>query len=273
MEFKNQTRAKKQTKLSYLGTTESNPKLLKNTKVSNVLTYFIMLSPAKTSGYNVCPYSTPECRLGCLHNSGHVKIQDRSNKNTVRNARIKKSRLFFENQEFFMNWLVAEIKSKQKKAQKENMNFAVRLNMTSDIDWTNVYLNGKTIFDLFSDVQFYDYTKNYRMFEKQLPTNYHLTLSYTGRNEKKSIEMLNKGNNVAVVFDTDNLPETWNGFPVINGDLTDYRPLDGNGVVVGLKYKELADKEINEELKKSCFVVQTVKTVNVPKNKIKAVAV
>ena len=65
--------------------------------------------------------------------------------------------------------------------------------------------------------------------------------------------------NVAVIFDSKDFPETWNGFPVINGDLTDYRPLDGEGVVVGLKYKELADKQTNEELLNSCFVVRVCK--------------
>jgi hypothetical protein len=265
MEFINRSRAKKQTGLSYLGNVEINPKLMKSTKVSNVKTYSLMLSPSNTSGYNVCPYSTPECRLGCLHNSGRVKVEDRSGKDKIRKARIKRTKLFVEEQEFFMNWLIAEIKAEQIKAKNERLYFAVRLNTLSDIDWTKVYLNGKTIFDVFSDVQFYDYTKNHKMFEKQLPSNYHLTLSYTGRNLQKSIETLNKGNNVAVIFDTPNFPESWNGFPVINGDLTDYRPLDGNGVVVGLKYKELADKEINEELKKSCFVVNTI---NVPETKI-----
>jgi hypothetical protein len=268
MKFINRSRAMKATGLSYLGNVETNPKLIKSTKVLNVKTYSLSLSPANTSGYNVCPYSTPECRLGCLHNSGRSKMV--KSRKVLHNARAKKTKLFFENQEFFMNWLVAEIEAEMKKAYRDNFDFAVRLNTLSDIDWTNVYLNGKTVFQLFPDVQFYDYTKNHKMFEKELPSNYHLTLSYTGRNEVNCIRMLNKGFNVAVVFDTDNFPEKWNGFPVVNGDLTDYRPLDGNGVIVGLKYKELADKEINEELKNSCFIVRTV---NVPETKITTVKV
>jgi len=270
MEFKNRSQAKKQTKLSYLGNVEINPKLMKSTKVSNVKTYSLMLSPSNTSGYNVCPYSTPECRLGCLHNSGRVKIEDKSNKNKIRNARMKKTKLFFEQRKFFMDWLVAEIEAEKQRANNEGFDFSIRLNTLSDIDWTEIKHNNKTIFDLFPNVQFYDYTKNHKMFDKQLPKNYHLTLSYTGRNLKKSIETLQKGYNVAVVFDTPEFPETWNGFPVVNGDLTDYRPLDGNGVVVGLKYKELADKEVNKAIKESCFVVNTV---NVPETKVITVEV
>ena len=270
MKFKNRSQATKQTGINYLGNTEINPKIKKNTIVSNVKTYSLMLSPDKTSGYDVCPYSTPECRLGCLHNSGHVKLNDRSGKYTVRNARIKRTKLFFEEYEFFMNWLIAEIKAEQNKAKNEGLNFAVRLNTFSDIDWTKQYINGKTLFEIFSDVQFYDYTKNFRMFEKQLPENYHLTLSYTGRNKAKCLKILQNGYNVAVIFDTPQFPEKWYGFPVINGDLTDYRPLDNNGVVVGLQFKYSANKEIDKQVKNSCFVVNTI---NVPETNITTIPV
>ena len=51
------------------------------------------------------------------------------------------------------------------------------------------------------------------------------------------------GINVAVVFTTSRseaLPETWNRFPVIDGDLHDCRFLDPTGVVVGLRAKGVA---------------------------------
>ena len=38
------------------------------------------------------------------------------------------------------------------------------------------------------------------------------------------------------------LPETWNGRPVIDGDLSDLRFLDSRGVIVGLKAKGSARK-------------------------------
>lgn len=257
MNFINRSQAVKATKLSYLGSINSSAKLIKNKKVSNNYTYVLYLSPAGTSGYNVCPYSTPECRLGCLHSSGRVKVEDHSGKDMIKRARIKKTILFHEDHNFFMEWMIAEMKSYQAKAKKDNYAFSVRLNGTSDIDWENVYYKGKNIMQHFPDVQFYDYTKNWKRFDADLPINYHLTFSYTGRNLKQSLSLLSKGYNVAVVFDSKNLPETWQGYEVINGDLTDYRPLDGNGVVVGLKYKELANKEINERVKNSCFVVKT----------------
>jgi hypothetical protein len=99
------------------------------------------------------------------------------------------------------------------------------------------------------------------MIMKQLPANYHVTLSYSGKNESLCKKYLAKGGNVAVVFnvkDVNDFPITWNGFKVVNGDETDYRPADGNGVVVGLKWKHIANKENNETIKNSKFVVQVV---------------
>jgi hypothetical protein len=116
--------------------------------------------------------------------------------------------------------------------------------------------------EIFPETTFYDYTKNPKRMSKKLPENYHLTFSYTGRNEYISKKILDQGKNVAVIFNLKKgqpLPETWNGYPVIDGDLTDYRPLDGEGVVVGLRWKNIANKEMNEKIKKSRFVVQVVK--------------
>lgn len=254
--FVNRAQAKIMTGLSYIGTINSSAKIIKSKIVSKVYTYIVYLSPAGTSGYQVCPNATKECMMGCLSNSGRVKVEEYAGKSVIKKARIKKTKLFFEQQEFFMRWMVAEIISYQKKAEKDGYAFSCRLNGTSDIDWTEIYLDGKNIFEIFPDVQFYDYTKDAKRFVN-MPDNYHLTFSYSGRNEAMSKKLLAQGFNVAVVFDTPDFPETWNGFPVINGDLTDYRPLDGSGVVVGLKYKKLADNDINEYVKNSCFVVRT----------------
>ena len=50
------------------------------------------------------------------------------------------------------------------------------------------------------------------------------------------------GGNVAVVF-RNQLPKTWKGFEVVNGDDTDLRFLDKRGVVVGLIEKGKAKKD------------------------------
>jgi len=257
MNFTNQSQAKKQTGLSYLGGVSTSAKISHSEKYSHQHTYALYLAPAKVSGYNVCSHSTPECRMGCLHTSGHTGIEINSGGNTIQKSRIKKTRLFFEEKDFFMAWMIAEIKSKKAKAERMGFYFSVRLNATSDIDWQKVYYKGKTIFEIFPDVIFYDYTKNHNKFN-DIPDNYHLTLSYTGRNWVKCLDVLSKGFNVAMVFnvkDEKQLPSEYKGYKVVNGDLTDYRVDDAKGIIVGLKWKRIANKVAEHNVLNSCFVV------------------
>jgi len=98
---------------------------------------------------------------------------------------------------------------------------------------------------MFSDVQFYDYTKNPgQVANAKKFDNYHITLSYTGheKNEKLAWKYLLTGEcNVAVVFESvkRELPAFFNGCPVTSGDEGDFRPNDPNGVVVGLTAKSV----------------------------------
>lgn len=258
MNFTSIANAKKMTGLSYLGNTGISSKIIKGEKVNNVLTYSLYLSPDKTSGYNVCPFSTVECRLGCLATSGRTAVEIYSNRNIIQNARIKKTRLFFENQDYFMGWLVAEIESARLKSIKKNMGFAVRLNCTSDIDWQNILFNGKNVFEHFPQVQFYDYTKNPQKFN-YLAENYHLTFSYNGRNWDTCKSLLDKGYNIAMIFSTkknNSFPVSHKGYSIIDGDLTDYRVADPKGTIVGLRWKKIADKNLNDHIKESIFVMQ-----------------
>jgi len=124
--------ARKDTGLSYLGNINSSSKIIKNTKVSGQYTYILYLAPAQISGYNTCSHSTLLCRSGCLATSGRAGI---GKDNKIQQARIKKTKLFFEEQDFFMQWMIAEIKMFQQKAIKDGYGFSVRLNGTSDIDW------------------------------------------------------------------------------------------------------------------------------------------
>jgi hypothetical protein len=258
MKFKTRSQAIKETGVSYVGRVNASSKLIKNTKVNQIETYCIYLAPANISGYNLCSHSTPECRLGCLNTSGRAAVELKSNIHRISNSRVIKSRLFVENTEFFMDWIITEIEANKILSNKKGFDFAVRLNGTSDIDWANVNVFGKNIFELFPDIQFYDYTKNPNKF-KNIASNYHLTFSYSGRNWAIANKLLKQGQNVAVVFDVNKdseLPETFNGYEVINGDLTDYRPFDPKGVIVGLKWKKIADKQTNDYIRNSCFVVK-----------------
>jgi hypothetical protein len=254
--------AKKQTGLSYLGGVSTSAKIMHSQQFSHQHTYAIYLSPASLSGYNVCSHSTPECRMGCLNTSGRAGIEEFAGMTVIKSARIKKTRLFFEETEFFMQWMIAEIKHYQKRAAKMGFYFSARLNATSDIDWQNVYVDGKNIFNIFPAVNFYDYTKNHGKFYCK-PDNYHLTYSYTGRNWNFCKVALSQGHNIAMVFNVkkeSDLPKEYKGYSVINGDLTDYRIDDAKGIIVGLKWKRIANREAEKYVLNSCFVVN----VNVP---------
>jgi hypothetical protein len=91
----------------------------------------------------------------------------------------------------------------------------------------------------FSDIQFYDYTPNLKRMTQflngELPANYHLTFSRKENNDTACFYVLANGGNVAMVFDE--IPSTYNGFEVVNGDESDLRFLDKKGVIVGLKAK------------------------------------
>ena len=258
MEFLNITQAKKLAGISYLGTINQSAKLIKNFKVFNVLTYSLYLSPSHISGYEVCPESTPECRMGCLNTSGLAKVEVFAGRTYIKDARIAKTRLLIEHQEFFMNLLVAEIESAIRKANKLDALFSIRLNCTSDVDWANVLLKGRNIFEIFPDVQFYDYTKVFDKFETK-PANYHLTYSFTGYNWVNCLKAIENGNNIAMVFNLnkkDKLPMSYKGIEIISGDLSDYRVNDAKGVIVGLVWKKIANKAHNEIIKRSHFCIQ-----------------
>lgn len=259
MTFINISKAKKENKVSYLGGFNLSAKLIKNKKVSNVLTYSIYLSPASLSGYNVCKHSTNECRIGCLNTSGRARMEVNLTTKPIENARNIKTKLFHENNNYFMNWLVAEMKLGVEKAKRLDIPFSARLNCTSDINWADAKLNGFNVFEMFPDVIFYDYTKDYEKMINNTYKNNHLTFSYSGKNFIHALNVLENKKNVAVVFDVkkgEKLPDTFMGFPVIDGDITDYRPNDGEGVVVGLRWKRIADKIAEKKVLNSIFVVK-----------------
>jgi hypothetical protein len=106
-----------------------------------------------------------------------------------------------------------------------------------------------------------------------LPSNYHLTFSRSEINNDIAMDLLSKGNNVAMVFDK--LPETYLGYKVVNGDETDLRFLDEKNVIVGLKYKKVTGKgggEKNKEAMLDGFVIVTETKVDKVNKKLSKVA-
>jgi hypothetical protein len=234
-------------KLNLISNGNTNAKTIKNDEE----TYILYLSPynLNDTGKNVCPFATNGCAKACLNSAGRGKFSN------VQKARRRKTNLFFQDPQKFTQDLAIDLAKINNKALKENKTIFVRLNGTSDINFDkllNRYLNIN--FAQFVGLKFYDYTKDknkaleYSTNEKR--EKYRITYSRSEKDSERDIQnLLTNGVNVAIVFAKD-LPGEYLGFPVINGDLTDLRFNDKLGVIVGLKAKGDAKKDV------SGFVIQ-----------------
>lgn len=213
----------------------TNAKTIKN----ELETFILYLAPANLSGFNVCAFASLGCIKGCLNTAGMGIFSN------VQLARINKTKFWgFDRSAFYLQ-LANELLRILDKTIKKNVKIAIRLNGTSDINHLDLLkrYSGIDFLDPFySSLLFYDYTPNPNYINKYKNTNYKLTFSRKEDNENKCIEILNNGGNVAVVFKNE-LPKFWNGFKVINGDLTDLRYFDPMNVVVGLTAKGKAKKD------------------------------
>ena len=232
-------------------TVNGNPKIMKGDKLSDKYLSAIMhLSPINT---RICPYQDiAKCKEACLNTAGRGGIFKKGETtNVIQEARKRKTNLFLNDRDTFMSLLVKDIQAFVRKCERLGKIPCVRLNGTSDIQWELIPIdNYANIFEMFSDVQFYDYTK--------IPTrkvssieNYHLTWSYSEANDKYARLFEQVPYNKAVVFHG-GLPSMFKGIRVIDGDTTDMRFLDKQNRVVGLKAKGLAKKDT------SGFVIQTL---------------
>jgi len=224
----------------------------------------------------LCPFAKiAKCNEACLNTAGMGIFSN------VQQARIRKSLLFLNDQQEFMRLLVKDANTFLRECIRLDKKPALRLNGTSDIQWENIpiknnnyeisnmyllrkyskYFEGyghsqwkpckelvdlgwqeaNNIFELFPQIQFYDYTKIPTRKVGHIP-NYHLTWSYSEANDKYATLFDKVSNNIAVVF-RDVLPKVFKGLRVIDGDKHDMRFLDKSHVVVGLVAKGKGKKD------------------------------
>ena len=226
---------------------DSNPKTVKGQK-HGYMTGILYLSPADLSGHNVCANAKiAGCIKGCLNTAGLGGVYS-----SIQAARLRKTNWFFEDRQSFMDQLVKDIEELQRKAAKRGLIPVVRLNGTSDIRWESIKFDfefafGKVrevnIFQLFPDIQFYDYTKLSN--RKGIPANYDLTFSFSGREAYRihNLKAFAQKMRIAVVFGSKNLPVEFYGRPVINGDDSDLRFLDPKNSIIGLSAKGKAKQD------------------------------
>lgn len=212
---------------------ESSAKTIKGQSIG-YLTGIVYLVPDDV----LCPMARlAGCFEGCLKSAGRGAF------NSVQKARDAKTRFFYDNRDAFMLSLCADIFALTQKATRLNLIPLIRPNGTSDIPFENIIVHdNKTIFQLFPDVQFYDYTKHpSRKLEGKTAGNYDLTYSFSAITPKPiSIKGLTNPNNArtAVVFQKQSdIPQNFRGWPVVDGDNTDVRHIEPRAVVVALYAK------------------------------------
>lgn len=224
---------------------ETDAKTIKGSKLG-VLTGILYLAPHTVSGFQTCPKSSQGCRDSCLFTAGFAGVYPK-----IIEARIRKTVMFFNERAKFLDTLVKDIEKLIKVAAIKNMEPVVRLNGTSDIAWEKFSVirgNGifKNIFAAFPELTFYDYSKILNRKAALAIPNYSLTFSLSEENDKDAEKALAMGFNVAVVMNVAKskaLPNTWSGFNVIDGDVSDLRYKDGGGNIIGLRAKGKARKD------------------------------
>lgn len=223
-------------------------------------TAIMYLAPHKVSLLgNVCANAeVAKCVDGCLFIAG------RGGMSNVQQARINKTRRYFEDRAKFMADLVVDLTKFEAYCKRKGVKPAVRLNGTSDIQFEvahPVYIDGErfdNVFEAFPEIQFYDYTKIYKRVYRDLPDNYRLVLSYSEANQGYADKVIEAAKdtctNVAVVYRTKALRDSlmtdhlegetrFMNRKVIDGDSDDLRFLDKHGVIVGLYAKGPAKKD------------------------------
>ena len=208
----------------------SNAKTKKNSRPTKIL----YLHPSKIEGRDMCPFASIGCRMACLNTAGRGAME------TVQKARIERTKKYVLERDAFYNQIHNEINNFAKYYARKNKQVAIRLNGTSDQPHVENLIIAQNRY-IEKNVVFYDYTKNVkkagiRVFPNG--TKYVVTYSYSDapNSLENSLNVLNNGGNVAVVFNK--LPKTWHGFPVVDGDKSDDLMLDINpSSVIGLKAK------------------------------------
>ena len=241
-------------------TVDGNPKVAKGQAIG-VLTGVLHLLPSTSYdtlrvaqglpalGVNLCPFAG-SCAAPCLVSAGRggipmARYAGTAFSNNVEAGRYRRTHEYFTARAAFIAGLIREMTKLSLVAQRNGMVAAVRLNGTSDIDWASRHPEVIAAAHALN-VRLYDYTKRPVRYRASSPV--HLTYSYDVGRESQALTYLQAGGNVAVVFRTVKgraLPATWNGYPVIDGDETDVRFYDGSGVVVGLRAKGKAKRDVS----------------------------
>ena len=227
--------------MNLLSKGKTNAKLAKNERES----FIMYLSPHtnNSKGINLCINATEECVLACLYDSGFASFFS-----SINEARQRRTEFYITDKEAFMIQLAKEINNFILNADGKEVLF--RLNGTSDLDFLAM-LKKYADFDFMKtpdNVFFYDYTKIFGKIKKyaHCSDKYKQTFSFSGSNMEECLEALKLGNNVAMVY-KGTMPKEWNGFEVVNGDVSDEEMYKYKSKILGLKLKGNKQKKAKIE--------------------------
>ena len=245
-----------------------NPKTEKSKEVTRIL----HLAPSDISGQNVCANSG-NCAKICLHFAGIPYLM--GGKKT---CRVRKTLAFFDDTQSFLEltatailynrsilaadellairlngtsdilWETLEFTVSPELSRFWQIKFGIYIVAT-------VYRSIPHMFSHYPElrIKLYDYTKNRHNWQECHDIGYHLTFSFDGWDNRKNLkiaaEALAHGANIAAAFNLTkkrpmfkilegNNELSERDLPIVDGDLTDYRPNDPKGGhVVGLRFK------------------------------------
>lgn len=209
-----------------------------NNLLSQFVVKFLQLAPANEADkyQNICKYSTKTCRSVCIYRNGNGRYPN------VINSRTNKTLFYLNDNGLFMEKLMVETAGFQVSTRILDKVPCIRPNALSDIPWEQKH---PEYMERFPDTIFYDYTK-YPYLERpdqNLPKNYSLVYSRSDKSSNWEIDInLNNGRSVAVVFRKE-LPDTYFGVPVVDGDKHDLTFLHSAPCIIGLRAKGSARKD------------------------------
>ena len=98
------------------------------------LTGILYLAPGSLAGVgNLCPHASPGCLAACLFTAGRAAMFE-----DINIARVRRTRFLKLDRAGFVAVLIGEIRALIRKAEREGLKPAVRLNGTSDLPWENL---------------------------------------------------------------------------------------------------------------------------------------
>jgi hypothetical protein len=197
---------------------------------SKQFTVGLTLQHAAVSGVETCPWRG-ECARVCVLDNGNGRYA-----NTQKGRNVK-TLFLYEHPEEFTRLLAHELRGLSATYER----VLVRLNVNSDLRWYRILptlVDGST----FSNVYFYDYTKNAAVLSGSgmVAANYRAVYSVNESSDlDKVAAYVARGGTAAVVTTRKKNtppPPTFMGLPVVDGDSTDNR-FDERGTWVDLAAK------------------------------------